>query len=55
MAHQANDNVIETVVQLLCENGLPYMADILRLLNEGALASARSSSLTTHIKTQGLR
>jgi hypothetical protein len=27
MAHQADSSVIETVVQLLCGNGLSHMAD----------------------------
>jgi hypothetical protein len=27
MAHQADSSVLETVVQLLCENGLSHMAD----------------------------
>ena len=35
MAHQADDNVIENVVQLLCESGLSHLADAMRLmLNE---------------------
>ena len=35
MAHQADNNVIETVVQLLSENGLSHMGDVMRLvLNE---------------------
>lgn len=43
MAHQADNSVMETVVQLLCENGLSHMADAMRLmLNELLPAKARA-------------
>jgi putative transposase len=45
MAHQADHNVIETVVQLLCENGLPHMADAMRLLLNEAMRIERSQVL----------
>src|SRR3982751_6441219 len=45
MAHQADHNVIETVVQLLCENGLPRMADAMRLLLNEAMRIERSQVL----------
>jgi putative transposase len=45
MAHQADHNVIETVVQLLCENGLPPMADAMRLLLNEAMRIERSQVL----------
>ena len=45
MAHQADHNVIETVVQLLCKNGLPHMADAMRLLLNEALRIERSQVL----------
>jgi putative transposase len=45
MAHQADDNVIETVVQLLCENGLPHMADVMRLLLNEVMRIERSQVL----------
>lgn len=45
MAHQADHNVIETVVQLLCENGLPHRADAMRLLLNEAMRIERSQAL----------
>src|SRR5581483_5848773 len=45
MAHQADDSVIETVVQLLCENGLPHMADAMRLMLNEAMRIERSRVL----------
>jgi len=45
MTHQADSNVIETVVQLLTENGLPHMADAMRLLLNEAMRIERSQSL----------
>ncbi len=45
MAHQANDNVIETVVQLLCENGLSHMADAMRVMLNEAMRIERSQAL----------
>ncbi len=45
MAHQADDTVIETVVQLLCENGLPHMADAMRLMLNEAMRIERSRAL----------
>ena len=35
MAHQSESNVVDTVVQLLCESGLSQMAEAVRImLNE---------------------
>ena len=45
MAHQADDSVIETVVQLLCENGLSHMADAMRLMLNEAMRIERSQAL----------
>ena len=44
MAHQADDSVIETVVQLLSENGLPHMADAMRLMLNEAMRIERSQA-----------
>jgi hypothetical protein len=45
MAHQADNSVIETVVQLLSENGLPHMADAMRLMLNEAMRIERSQVL----------
>lgn len=45
MAHQADSSVIETVVQLLCENGLSHMADAMRLMLNEAMRIERSQVL----------
>jgi putative transposase len=45
MAHQADSNVIETVVQLLTDNGLSHMADAMRLLLNEAMRIERSQVL----------
>jgi transposase-like protein len=45
MAHQADSNVIEIVVQLLCENGLSHMADAMRLMLNEAMRIERSQAL----------
>ena len=45
MAHQAGNSVIETVVQLLCENGLRHMADAMRLMLNEAMRIERSQAL----------
>ncbi len=45
MAHQADDNVIENVVQLLCESGLSHMADAMRLMLNEAMRIERSQAL----------
>jgi putative transposase len=45
MAHQADSNVIETVVQLLCESGLSHMAAAMRLLLNEAMRIERSQAL----------
>jgi putative transposase len=45
MAHQADSSVIETVVQLLCENGLSHMADAMRLMLNEAMRLERSQVL----------
>jgi hypothetical protein len=44
MAHQADSSVIETVVQLLCENGLSHMADAMRLMLNEARRIERSQA-----------
>ena len=45
MAHQADHSVIETVVQLLSENGLSHMADVMRLVLNEAMRIERSQVL----------
>ncbi len=45
MAHQADNSVIETLVQLLCENGLSHMADAMRLMLNEAMRIERSQAL----------
>jgi putative transposase len=45
MAAQADSSVIETVVQLLCENGLSHMADAMRLMLNEAMRIERSEVL----------
>ena len=45
MAHQADSSVIETVVQLLCENGLSHMAEAMRLMLNEAMRIERSQAL----------
>lgn len=45
MAHQADSSVIETVVQLLSENGLSHMADAMRLMLNEAMRIERSQAL----------
>jgi putative transposase len=45
MAHQADHNVIETVVQLLSENGLSHMGDAMRLILNEAMRIERSQVL----------
>ena len=45
MAHQADSSVIETVVQLLCENGLSHMGDVMRLVLNEAMRIERSQAL----------
>lgn len=45
MAHQADSNVIETVVQLLSENGLSHMADAMRVMLNEAMRIERSQAL----------
>ena len=45
MTHQADSSVIETVVQLLCENGLSHLADAMRLMLNEAMRIERSQVL----------
>jgi putative transposase len=45
MAHQADNSVIDVVVQLLSENGLSHMADVMRLLLNEAMRIERSQVL----------
>ena len=42
MAHQPESNVVETVVQLLCESGLSQMAEAVRILLNEAMRIERS-------------
>jgi putative transposase len=42
MAHQPDSNVIETVVQLLCESGLSQMAEAVRIMLNEAMKIERS-------------
>jgi hypothetical protein len=60
MAHQADSKVIETVVQLLCENGLPHMADAMQLMLNEAMRIERSQALeaalvSAHREAAGVR
>jgi transposase-like protein len=45
MAHQADSNVVEAVVQLLCENGLAQMGEVVRILLNEAMRVERSQAL----------
>ena len=45
MTHQADDSVIENVVQLLGENGLSHLADAMRLMLNEAMRLERSQAL----------
>ena len=42
VAHQPESNVVETVVQLLCESGLSQMAEAVRILLNEAMRIERS-------------
>jgi putative transposase len=42
MAHQPDSNVVETVVQLLCESGLSQMAEAVRIMLNEAMKIERS-------------
>ena len=48
MAHQADNSVIENVVQLLCESGLSHMADAMRLMLNEAMRIERLQALEAH-------
>jgi len=45
VAHQPESNVIETVVQLLCESGLSQMAEAVRIMLNEAMKIERSQAL----------
>jgi transposase-like protein len=45
VAHQPDSNVIETVVQLLCESGLSQMAEAVRLMLNEAMKIERSQAI----------
>ncbi len=45
MTHQPDSNVIETVVQLLCESGLSQMAEAVRIMLNEAMKIERSQAL----------
>ena len=45
MAHQPDNSVIETVVQLLCESGMDRMAEVVRLMLNEAMRLERSQIL----------
>jgi len=45
MAHQADSNVIDSVIQLLCENGLSHMAEAMELMLNEAMRVERSQAL----------
>jgi putative transposase len=45
VAHQPDNNVIETVVQLLCENGMDRRAEVVRLMLNEAMRIERSQVL----------
>jgi hypothetical protein len=45
VAHQPDHNVIETVVQLLCESGLDRRAEVVRMMLNEAMRLERSQVL----------
>ena len=45
MAHQPDSNVVETVVQLLCESGLSQMAEAVRIMLNEAMKIERSQAI----------
>jgi putative transposase len=45
MAHQADSNVIDSVIQLLCENGLSHLAEAMELMLNEAMRVERSQAL----------
>ncbi len=45
MAHQPDSNVIETVVQLLCESGLSQMAEAVRIMLNEAMKIERPQTI----------
>ncbi len=45
MTHQPESNVVDTVVQLLCESGLSHMAEAIRILLNEAMRIERSRAL----------
>jgi transposase-like protein len=45
MAHQSESNVVDTVVQLLCESGLSQMAEVVRILLNEAMQIERSQAI----------
>src|SRR5919205_2910956 len=45
VAHQPDSNVIETVVQLLCESGLSQMAEAVRIMLNEAMKIERSQTI----------
>jgi putative transposase len=45
MAHQPESNVVETVVQLLCESGLSQMAEAVRIMLNEAMRIERSQAI----------
>ena len=45
MAHQSESNVVETVVQLLCESGLSQMAEAVRIMLNEAMRIERSRAI----------
>jgi putative transposase len=45
VAHQPDSNVVETVVQLLCESGLSQMAEAVRIMLNEAMRIERSQAL----------
>ena len=45
MAHQADSSVVETVIQLLCENGLSHMAEAMRIMLNESMRIERSQVL----------
>ena len=45
MAHQQDDNVLESVMQLLIENGFDGLADSFRILINEAMKAERSHVL----------
>lgn len=50
MAHQADSSVVETVIQLLCENGLSHMAEAMRIMLNESISKRSPISAVRAVK-----